>query len=148
MQRLEVSGAVRPLKWPLGVKWLISKADNPPPAHKCLLYLKIQWIHTTNKFATQITAIVGEWSLAASKIGSEKNLCCASLSRLLLGWQLEEFEIFRFCHIACQLHTPVSHVIDVVQAVYEVRHGNKHFKTMIVSHHWRDYTEGWNIGGR
>jgi hypothetical protein len=23
MQRLEVSGAVRPLKWPLGVKWLI-----------------------------------------------------------------------------------------------------------------------------
>jgi hypothetical protein len=22
MQRLEVSGAVRPLKWPLGVKWL------------------------------------------------------------------------------------------------------------------------------
>jgi hypothetical protein len=24
MQRLEVSGAVRPLKWPLGVKWLKS----------------------------------------------------------------------------------------------------------------------------
>jgi hypothetical protein len=24
MQRLEVSGAVRPLKWPLGVKWLIA----------------------------------------------------------------------------------------------------------------------------
>jgi hypothetical protein len=23
MQRLEVSGAVRPLKWPLGVKWLM-----------------------------------------------------------------------------------------------------------------------------
>jgi len=23
MQHLEVSGAVRPLKWPLGVKWLI-----------------------------------------------------------------------------------------------------------------------------
>jgi hypothetical protein len=23
MQRLEASGAVRPLKWPLGVKWLI-----------------------------------------------------------------------------------------------------------------------------
>jgi hypothetical protein len=23
MQRLEVNGAVRPLKWPLGVKWLI-----------------------------------------------------------------------------------------------------------------------------
>jgi hypothetical protein len=26
MQRLEVSGAVRPLKWPLGVKWLIDVA--------------------------------------------------------------------------------------------------------------------------
>jgi hypothetical protein len=25
MQRLEVSGAVRPLKWPLGVKWLIKR---------------------------------------------------------------------------------------------------------------------------
>jgi hypothetical protein len=25
MQRLEVSGAVRPLKWPLGVKWLITQ---------------------------------------------------------------------------------------------------------------------------
>jgi hypothetical protein len=24
MQRLEVGGAVRPLKWPLGVKWLRS----------------------------------------------------------------------------------------------------------------------------
>jgi hypothetical protein len=24
MQRLEVSGAVRPLKWPLGVKWLMT----------------------------------------------------------------------------------------------------------------------------
>jgi hypothetical protein len=24
MERLEVSGAVRPLKWPLGVKWLIT----------------------------------------------------------------------------------------------------------------------------
>jgi len=23
MQHLEVSGAVRPLKWPLGVKWLM-----------------------------------------------------------------------------------------------------------------------------
>jgi hypothetical protein len=28
MQRLEVSGAVRPLKWPLGVKWLISNSSN------------------------------------------------------------------------------------------------------------------------
>jgi len=26
MQRLKVSGAVRPLKWSLGVKWLISSA--------------------------------------------------------------------------------------------------------------------------
>ena len=26
MQRLEVSGAVRPLKWSLGVRWLISVA--------------------------------------------------------------------------------------------------------------------------
>jgi hypothetical protein len=26
MQRLEVSGAVRPLKWPLGVKWLRRQA--------------------------------------------------------------------------------------------------------------------------
>jgi hypothetical protein len=25
MQRLEVSGAVRPLEWPLGVKWLIGR---------------------------------------------------------------------------------------------------------------------------
>ena len=25
MQHLEVSGAVRPLKWPLGVKWLKTK---------------------------------------------------------------------------------------------------------------------------
>jgi hypothetical protein len=24
MERLEVSGAVRPLKWPLGVNWLIA----------------------------------------------------------------------------------------------------------------------------
>jgi hypothetical protein len=28
MQRLEVSGAVRPLKWPLGVKWLRSVIYN------------------------------------------------------------------------------------------------------------------------
>ena len=27
MQQLEVSAAVRPLKWPLGVKWLSSHAD-------------------------------------------------------------------------------------------------------------------------
>jgi hypothetical protein len=27
MQRLEVSGAVRPLKWPLGVKWLSVEID-------------------------------------------------------------------------------------------------------------------------
>ena len=26
MQHLEVSGAVRPLKWPLGVKWLNAAA--------------------------------------------------------------------------------------------------------------------------
>jgi hypothetical protein len=29
MERLEVSGAVRPLKWPLGVKWL-KKRDSSP----------------------------------------------------------------------------------------------------------------------
>ena len=63
-----------------------------------------------------ITAMVEDWTLATSKIGSEANFCCASWSRLLLGWQLEEFEIFRFCHIACQLQAPVSHVIDVAQA--------------------------------
>jgi hypothetical protein len=27
MQSLEISDAVRPLKWPLGVKWLISALD-------------------------------------------------------------------------------------------------------------------------
>ena len=30
MQHLEVSGAVRPLKWPLGVKWLISMWNHTP----------------------------------------------------------------------------------------------------------------------
>jgi hypothetical protein len=29
MQRLEVSGAVRPLKWTLGVKWLIGYGHMP-----------------------------------------------------------------------------------------------------------------------
>jgi hypothetical protein len=29
MQRLEVSGAVRPLKWPLGVKWLTYLVEVP-----------------------------------------------------------------------------------------------------------------------
>jgi hypothetical protein len=28
MQRLEVSGAVRPLRWPLGVKWLNSTVNH------------------------------------------------------------------------------------------------------------------------
>jgi hypothetical protein len=27
MQRLEVSGALRPLKWPLGFKWLRARSD-------------------------------------------------------------------------------------------------------------------------
>jgi hypothetical protein len=136
--------ASRYTNWSIPAPLLISKADKPPPAHKSLLYFKMQWVHTTKKFATQIIGIV-EWTLAASKIWSEENFCCASWSKLLLGWQLEEFEIFRFCLIACQLHAPVSHVVDVVQAAYEIRHGNQEFKTIIVNRH---YTEGWNIGGR
>ena len=40
MQHLEISGAVRPLKWSLGVKWLISwnPLDHPRPVTG-LLYL-------------------------------------------------------------------------------------------------------------
>ena len=42
MQHLEVSGAVRPLKWPLGVKWIIipnvhaieKKSDNSKESFK------------------------------------------------------------------------------------------------------------------
>jgi hypothetical protein len=64
--------------------------------------------------------------------------------------QLEEFGVFRFCLIACQLHAPVIYVIDVVQAVYVRRHGNKQLRTMIVSHQWKDYTEGisYNVWSR
>jgi hypothetical protein len=40
------------------VPLLISKTDNPPPAHNSLLYFKIQWIHTTTKIAKQMTVIV------------------------------------------------------------------------------------------
>ena len=36
MQHLEVSGAVRPLKWSLGVKWLISRAKSKCPEKKLL----------------------------------------------------------------------------------------------------------------
>jgi len=46
-----------------------------------------------------------------------------------------EFEIFRLCLIALQLHVPVIHVIDVVQDAYETRHGNKQLRTLIFSHH-------------
>jgi hypothetical protein len=33
MQRLEVSGAVRPLKWPLGVKWLKAGTHDGKKSH-------------------------------------------------------------------------------------------------------------------
>jgi hypothetical protein len=107
--------ASRYTDWAIPALLLISKGDDPSPTHKSLLYFKVHWIHTRNQFATQITVIVEEWTFATDKIGSEENFSCASCSRLILGWQLEEFEVFRFCLIACQLHAPVSHVTDVVQ---------------------------------
>jgi hypothetical protein len=39
MQLLEVSGAVRPLKWPLGVKWLISSVGLLPSSCIILYYM-------------------------------------------------------------------------------------------------------------
>jgi hypothetical protein len=43
MQRLEVGGSVRPLKWPLGVKWLIlayflNLSQQPPVDQDLLIY--------------------------------------------------------------------------------------------------------------
>jgi hypothetical protein len=46
MQRLEVSGAVRPLKWTLGVKWLRSNVT--PILHKIQEY-KRNWLQHINR---------------------------------------------------------------------------------------------------
>jgi hypothetical protein len=40
MQYLEVSGAVRPLKWPLGVKWLIKETLRNILSHNTVIYLE------------------------------------------------------------------------------------------------------------
>jgi hypothetical protein len=52
MQSLEVSGAVRPLKWPLGVKWLIYnptrydvKRDLVPPPPETPIVLSTYWFY-------------------------------------------------------------------------------------------------------
>jgi hypothetical protein len=47
MQRLEVSGAVRPLKWPLGVKWLTSELQRRQEKTQKILALRhVQYLLT------------------------------------------------------------------------------------------------------
>jgi len=78
------------IKYIKSVLWRVAKRLSYIEDARCL-NVKPQLIHTTNKFATQIAAIVEEWTFATSKIGSEGNFCCASWSWLILGWQLEKF---------------------------------------------------------
>jgi hypothetical protein len=63
MQRLEVSGAVRPLKWPLGVKWLIRTTPlfcKMGPTHQIPIVLEQQEggsvLHATNALKVRISS--------------------------------------------------------------------------------------------
>jgi len=58
MQHLEVSGAVRPLKWSLGVKWLRISGAVSPPFLSCLFYTSTNppyVMHTTQHSAVLLT---------------------------------------------------------------------------------------------
>jgi hypothetical protein len=59
MQSLEFSGAVRPLKWPLGVKWLVKRGDGTtllleiwPLLPVKGLYIEPSWVMAT-RFPTR-----------------------------------------------------------------------------------------------
>jgi hypothetical protein len=66
MQRLEVSGAVRPLKWPLGVKWLKTPGGKMlnsllplKTLHYYQLYLKICAALQTGRSEFLFTEVLG-----------------------------------------------------------------------------------------
>ena len=55
MQHLEVSGAVRPLKWSLGVKWLILQACKKEAKRGSVhLCLKVVHIHASKVIHVEV----------------------------------------------------------------------------------------------